>query len=160
MTTEAVRSQVVVLGDHIVHLTIDDVNRPESISLDVAIDGKRLRGWEEPGWRGISLGAFAESFYWWSARRIVVLTLDPAAVTAEIAYDEDILLAFHLGAVEWLVVGETSVSTVNAGVAISRLDFGEVIVASRRDGDLLAVETSDGSSFVVALDPDGLRLQP
>lgn len=90
----------------------------------------------------------------------MVLTLDPAAVVAEIMYDEDILLAFHLGAVEWLVVGETSVSLVSAGIATSRLDFGEVIVTCRRDGDLLAVETSDGSSFVVTLEPGGLRLQP
>jgi hypothetical protein len=159
MTTETARGQVVVLGDHIVHLTIDEVNRPESVSLDVAIDGNRLRGWEEPGWRGISLGALAELFYWWSARRIVVLALDPAAVAAEIAYDEDILFVFHLGGVEWLVVGESSVSTVSAGIAISRLEFGEVIVACRRDGDVLAVETSDSSSFVIALEPDGLRLQ-
>jgi hypothetical protein len=73
--------------------------------------------------------------------------------------DEDILLAFHLDAA-WLVVGETSVSIVSAGMSFSRLDFGEVIAACHRDGALLVVETSDGSSFVVALEPDGLRLQP
>ncbi len=159
MTAESARNQVVVVGDHFVHLTIDEVYRPESISVDVAIDGNRLRGWEEPGWRGISFGALAGSFYWWSARRIVLLTLKPAAVAAEIAYDEDILVVFHLGTPGWLLVGETSVSVVRADIITSRLEFGEVIAACRRNDDRLLIETADGSSLVVELEPDGLRLQ-
>lgn len=159
MSDATIREHVIVIDDHIVHLTIDQANRPESISVEVNLDWRRLRGWEEPGWRDVSFGAAAGLFYWWSARRMVALTLDPAAVVAEIAYDEDIVLAFPLGAAGWLVVGETSVTIVRAGIPISRLDFGEVIAVCCRHGDSLDVVTSEGSSFVVVLDPDGLRLQ-
>jgi hypothetical protein len=159
MTGSSILEHVLVVEASVVRLAIDQANRPESISVEVDIDGRRLRGWEEPGWRDVCFGVAAGMLYWWSARRIAVVTMRPPTVEVEISYDEDILLAFHLAELGWLVVGETSLSIVREGIVTSRLEFGEVIAACRRDGDLVVVDTIDGRSIVVALESDGLRLQ-
>ena len=159
MTDSSIHEHLLVVGASVVHVAIDQANRPESISVEVDIDGRRLRGWEEPGWSDVCFGVDAGVLYWWSARRIVVVTMRPPTVELENSYDEDILLAFHLAELGWLVVGETSLSIVREGIVTSRLEFDEVVAACRKDGDLVVVDTIDGRTFAVALESDGLRLQ-
>jgi hypothetical protein len=159
MTALLAREQKFVVDDHVVRAILDEVNRPESISLELVVDGRRLRGWEEPGWRDIGFGAALGTFYWWSARRVVCVVFTATAeVASEITYDEDVLLAF-LTRSGLLIVGETSVSVVRGSVVVSRVELDDVIDGSRLEGDQLVIETMDGRSVAVVIESDGLRLR-
>lgn len=160
MNNATAREQVIVIHDHLVHLLTDEANRPESISVVVTVDGRRLRGWEEPGWRSVAVGMTTGALYWWSARRLVLIALESQTVVDEVSYDEDILFAFHLGDRGWLVIGETSVSIVSAGATTSRMEFDDTITTCLWKDGCLAVTMSDDRAIVMSLEADGLQVRP
>lgn len=159
MSAASDRELVFVVDEHVARVVVSEVNRPESLSVEVVVDDRRVRGWEEPGWRDVAFGATAGSFYWWSARRVVRVVLAPSvAVAEEITYDEDVLLVFVTDC-GILLVGETSVSLVQDGAVASRVEIDDVIISGHVVGGRLVVETMDGRSLVALIEPSGLRLQ-
>lgn len=102
-------AQVLVVDDRVVTVVTDTSDAPQTTGVEVNIDGQRLRSWEEPGWRRIGLGVANGRPFWWSARRLVVLELEPSRVGAEMTTDEDILFAFAHDQTGWLVISETSI---------------------------------------------------
>jgi hypothetical protein len=159
MSTRLAREQMLVIDGHVIRAELDEANRPESISIEVVVDGRRLRGWEEPGWREIGFGAAPGMFFWWSARRVVRVDLEVSVQVAdEVTYDEDVLLALVMR-FGLLIVGETSVSVLSDGAVVSRLELDDVIAGGYLDGGDLVVEMFDGRSFRVAVECGDLRLE-
>jgi hypothetical protein len=54
-------SQRLIIERSVVENVADDSDAPRAISVEVTIDGDRLRGWEEPGWRQVGLGSASGS---------------------------------------------------------------------------------------------------
>ena len=160
MTAESAWEQTLIVNDRVVRINIDRTNVPESMSIEVEVDGRRVRGWEEPGWRHLSLGLSTGALYWWSARRLVAITLDPPAVEDEISWDEDVLAAFGLGEDgdhHWLIISESAISMVRGSAVVSRLEFGEVVTRFLKQGSVVEIETADGRMSSVMVGPDGLQ---
>ncbi len=141
--------QVLVVDDRLVTVMTDTSDAPRATSVEVCIDGQRLRGWEEPGWRPIGLGVANGRPFWWSARRLVALDLEPSRVAVDVTTDEDILFAFALAHARWLVVAETSVRLLRGIEEVSRLDLGEVVSGCSLSGAMLTIGLGDGSSIRV-----------
>lgn len=160
--SEAVRrGQVLVIDDHVIRLDVEDEDAPHRLLVTAYVDDRRIRSWEEPGWRNIGFGADAGLPYWWSARRFVALPTATGVsdMSLEVDVGEDILLAFgQLG--RWLLVCETSVRLIDGvgGQELARLEFGEVIVEARLTETRLTVVDLNGSVRVIDMDDRGLTL--
>lgn len=154
--TAGILFETLVVGNSIFEVLVDRSDAPRSVSVELRQDGERVRGWEEPGWRQIGLGAAGESFYWWSARRLAVVGAD-RQIRFETQTNEDILYAFSTPH-GWLIVCETSASLVPEGGDSSTrsVEFEEVVKSCRFDGFDLAVELTNGTHYSVAVGSDGL----
>jgi hypothetical protein len=105
-----------------------------------------------PGWQDLAVGVSGRVAYWWSARHLVVLPTgqrqgDPVVISAE----EDIRLVFAV-ADGSLLICETSVRLVSDGQVVSRLEFGEVLLAARWEGSRLLVRDASGHEIKVIVD--------
>jgi hypothetical protein len=151
-----IQIETLVVGNSIFEVLVDGSDAPRSVSVELRQDGERVRGWEEPGWRQIGLGAIGESFYWWSARRLAVVGAN-RQIRFETQTNEDILFAFS-SPHGWLIVCETSALLVPEGADSSpqSIEFGEVVQSCRFDGFDLAVELANGTHHSVAVGSDGL----
>jgi hypothetical protein len=152
--TDSVALQTLVVGTSIFEMSVDHSDAPRSLSVEVRQDGLRVRGWEEPGWRTIGLGLAGETFYWWSARRLVVLGLQ--RVQFETETTEDLLYAFATQ-YGWLIVCETSARLVQeVGDSPKGVEFDDVVGSCHFDGVLLKVELTNGTQRSVEVTFDGL----
>ena len=85
--------QTIVVDTSLFEVSIDRSDAPRAMSVELTRNGMRVRGWEEPGWRDLGIGVSRGRFYWWSARRLVVVGVE-GQVVLEMETDEDILVVF------------------------------------------------------------------
>lgn len=140
---------VVVAGCHVIEIRVDRSASPRSMIVSVELDFERSWLFEEPGWQDLAVGVADGVAYLWSARHLVVLPTgerqgDPVVITA----DEDIRLAFAVPG-GWLLVCETSVRYFIEGELVSKLDFGEVLLAGRWEGPQLVLRDAAGKDIKV-----------
>lgn len=143
---------IVVANGHVIDIRVDRSGSPRSMIVSVELDYDRSWLFDEPGWQELAIGVSDGVAYWWSARHLVVLPTgqrrsDPVIISA----DEDIRLVFAV-AEGWLMVCETSARFVSDGQVVSRLDFGEVLLAARWEGSHLVVRDADGHDIKVVVD--------
>lgn len=118
--------------------------------VSTELDYERSWLFDEPGWQDLAVGVSDGVAYWWSARHLVVLPTgqrqggDPVIIST----DEDIRLVFAV-AEGWLLVCETSAQLVIDSQVVSRLEFGEVLLAARWEGSRLIVRDGSGSDIKV-----------
>lgn len=152
--TDSLSVQMLVVGNSIFEVSVDHSDAPRSVSVEVRQDGRRVRGWEEPGWRPIALGAAGDAFYWWSARRLSVLGSERVQFEAETT--EDVLYVFSTP-YGWLIVCESSARlALEAGGLTRTVEFDEVVGSCRFDGVDLEVELTNGAQRSVRVTGDGL----
>ena len=148
---------VCVVGDHVVVVSVDDRDAPASFDVTVHIDGRHLRSFEEPGWRTLRWGVADRAFYWWSARRVVSIPISAPADLELLETDEDLIFAFRRPNL-WLLVCETSLRVVVAGVEVQRIEFPDVLVAASIDGHQVILQEASGSASRIELTSNGLNL--
>ncbi len=152
--------QILIVEGSVVEIVADGSDAPRAISVEVTIDGDRLRGWEEPGWREVGLGSASGLFYWWSARRLVVVDLAQRHVRFEAEVEDDILCAFFVAPTSWLVVTETTARLIHQnGDAISRVECDEVVERCRYDGSILHLVLSNERHVEIDVGHDELCLR-
>ena len=123
------------------------------------MDGVKRWSSEEPGWREIGCGADGDLFVW-SARRLVIVSLEAGGNDQAIDSDEDIVVVFGLGG-RWLLVCESSLRLVgDSGVEWSRLEMPDVVTDARWVEGRLSVYCADESRFDVIVVGDGLEIAP
>ena len=127
----AIRTTFVV-DNHVIDVAWDDSEAPRSGVVNLRLDGSEIATFIEPGWLSPRFGMFNRTFYWWSARRLVVLPVDAPDKLEQIDADEDLIVVFGQPT-GWLLVCETSIRLVNNGLEVSRLEFGEVLVDAQFD---------------------------
>jgi hypothetical protein len=140
---------LVVADGHVIEIRVDRSGSPRSMVVSVELDYKQSWLFDEPGWQDLAVGVSGGVAYWWSARHLVVLPTgqrqgDPVIIST----DEDIRLAFAV-AEGWLLVCETSARLVSDGQMVSRLEFGEVLLAARWEGSRLLVREASGHDIKV-----------
>src|SRR5439155_15833520 len=95
-------------------------------------------------------------FYWWSARRLVIIRTDAPSEIREATLDEDILYVFaHAG--DWVLVCETSLRLHRGATEVARVEFPEVITFARLEGSQLVVEDAGGVTRGIAISTAGLE---
>jgi hypothetical protein len=143
---------VVVAGSHVIEIREDRSGGPvRSMIVSVELDHERSWLFDEPGWQDLAVGVADGVAYWWSARHVVVLpTSAPHGEPVVISADEDIRLAFMVTG-GWLLVCETSVRLLIKGQEVSRLEFGEVLLAARWEGSRLIVRDAAGQDIKVVV---------
>jgi hypothetical protein len=151
-----------VVWGHVVVLELDMLDLPRSLGVTLHLNGRRLRSFEEPGWKPLGYGVSDREFYWWSARRLVALGLpsppeDQGASFDQFDVDEDILEVFCLSP-GWLFVCETSLRLVVEHRETARLQYPEVVVEAYLEGDQIIVQEADGRLSRVDIDVHNLRL--
>src|SRR5260370_8595054 len=142
---------MVVAGGHVIEIRVDRSGSPGSMIVSTDLDYERAWVFEEPGWQGVAVGVWDGVAYWWSARHLVVLPTgqrggDPVMIST----DEDIRLVFAV-ADGWLLVCETSARLFSDSQVVSRLDFGEVLLAARWEGPPLIVPDASGHDIKVVV---------
>lgn len=140
-----------------VELVTDD--RPHSLGLSIRVDGTNHWSSEEPGWRDIGCGVAGTQVFVWSARRLVVVPLEPGTKAYSLDSDEDIHIVFPAND-GWLLVCETSVRLIINGAEGARLELADVVDEARWDGERLRVRCDDGSATLVLLAHGELESQP
>lgn len=142
---------VVVAGCHVVEIRADRSGAPRSMIVSVELDHERSWLFDEPGWQDLAVGVADGVAYWWSARHVVILPVGvPQDEPVVISVDEDIRLAFAVAG-GWLLVCETSVRLFTGVQEVSRLEFGEVLVAARWEGSCLVVRDATARDAKVVL---------
>lgn len=139
----------VVADGHVIEIRVDRSGGPRSMIVSIELDYEQSWLFDEPGWQDLAVGVSDGVAYWWSARHLVVLPTgqrqgDPVIITT----DEDIRLVFVV-AEGWLLVCETSARLFSDSQVISRLDFGEVLLAARWEGSRLIVRDASGHDIKV-----------
>jgi hypothetical protein len=142
---------IVVADRHVIEIRVDRSGSPRSMVVSVELDHDRTWLFDEPGWQELAFGVFNGVTYWWSARHLVILPTgrrqgDPVIISA----DEDIRLAFAVDD-GWLLVCETSVRLVDESQVVSRLDFGEVLLAARWEGSQLIARDESGCDIKISV---------
>jgi hypothetical protein len=143
---------IVVADDHVVEIRADRSGGARSMIVSVELDHRQSWLFDEPGWQELAVGVAGGVAYWWSARHLVLLptgqrTGDPVVISA----DEDIRLAFAV-ADDWLLVCETSARLVRSdNHEVSRLEFGEVVLAARREGPALVLRDASDQEIKVVV---------
>jgi hypothetical protein len=142
---------IVVANGHVIDIRVDRSGSPRSVIVSVELDYDQSWLFDEPGWQELAVGVSDGVAYWWSARHLVVLPTgqrrrDPLIICA----DEDIRVAFAV-AEGWLLVCETSVRLYSDSHVVSRLDFGEVLLAARWEGSQLIVRDASSHDMKVIL---------
>jgi len=156
MTDEHFVQRNLIVDDHIVRFAIDAAAAPMSLSVEVYVDGRRVRSWEEPGWRDIQLGVTRGRPYWWSARRLVALPLDASERPLEVTIDEDVVFVFGLQT-GWLVVAETSVRLLHDGDETARLELSDVVESCTFDGTTLHVAMGNAATAAIIVSATELQ---
>jgi hypothetical protein len=151
-----------VVWSHVVVVELDMLDLPRSLGVTLHLNGRRLRSFEEPGWKLLGYGVSDRQFYWWSARRLVALELPSAREDQEVAFDqidvdEDILEVFCLPP-GWLFLCETSLRLFVEDRETARLQYPEVLVEAYVEGDQIIVQEADGHLSRVHIDGHNLRL--
>lgn len=143
---------ILVAGDHVLEIRVDHSGGPRSMIVSVELDYTQSWLFDEPGWQDLAVGVAGGVAYWWSARHLVLLpTGQPAADPAVISADEDIRLAFAVAG-DWLLVCETSVRLISSdNHEMSRLEFGEVLLAARREGTGVVIRDASDHEVRVAV---------
>jgi len=142
---------VVVAGGHVIEIRTDHSGSPRSMIVSVELDHDRSWLFDEPGWQDLAVGVAEGVAYWWSARHVVVLpTGEPQGEPVSIAVDEDIRLVFAVAG-GWLLLCETSVRLFIEWQEVSRLDFGEVLLAARWEGSQIVVRDAAGHEIKVVV---------
>jgi hypothetical protein len=132
------RRGTIVSGQRVVSFEMRD-HADLMVDLVVSEEG-RARHFLEPGWRGISFGADGRFIWWWSARRLVVLTPPGEADIEDRQVESDeILIVFRVNDL-WLLVCELTVRLWDDAHQLSRYDFSDVVTGARWDADVLVVE--------------------
>lgn len=146
MMLNAHGESVVVSGRRRFDVRVVPTDPPRSISLTIGTVGGDQWSFEQPGWRGVAVGAGPDGAYLWSARQVVSLPSETqSAPVVEATVDEDLLTVFS-DAAGWLLVCETSVRRVHDSHELARIDFGGVIEAFSWVGpEQLAVRLDDES---------------
>jgi hypothetical protein len=157
MTAPETSETTFVVNDHVIAVALDAHNAPRSLGVSISLDGLHLRSFEEPGWRLPGYGVAGREFYWWSARRLVVVPVDAPRELREFALDEDILCVFARGD-SWLLVCETSIRLRDGATEVSRLEFPEVVTSARVEGDLIVVEDAGGVLRHIAVSSERLTV--
>lgn len=135
--------RTVVVGRRVVEIELEIDDRPHSLGLAVRVDGISRWSSEEPGWRDLGCGVDRDLFVW-SARRLVVVPLDPGSEPRTVDCDEDIVAVFRV-APGWLLVCETSVRLTVDRSERSRVELPGVLQVVRWSGARLVVETDHGA---------------
>jgi hypothetical protein len=151
-----------VVGPHFIVIELDVQDVPRSLGVTLHLDGRRLRSFEEPGWRSLGYGLSDRHFYWWSARRLMTLALpypsgDLDSHLDQFDVDEDILEVFSF-AHSWLFVCETSLRLVTGHREAGRLEYPEVILEAYLKGDQIVVQEVGGRQSRVDIHDHTLRL--
>lgn len=141
--------RTVVVGHRVVAVELETDDRPRSLGLAVRVDGAKRWSSEEPGWRDIACGV-AGDFFVWSARRLVVVPLEPGAKVRAVDCDEDISTVFQIDQ-GWLLVCETSLRLIGGDVELSKLEMPDVVKEARWDQHQLLIECDDGTHVRVAV---------
>lgn len=149
---------VVVADGHVIEIRVDRSGSPRSMIVSVELDYERSWLFNEPGWQDLAVGVSGGVAYWWSARHLVVLPTgqrrgDPEIISAE----EDIRLAFAVAG-GWLLVCETSALLVSDSQVVSRLEFGDVLLAARWEGSRLLVRDASGRDIKVIVQEGRLAI--
>lgn len=151
--------RTVVVGHRVVEVELETDDRPRSLGLSVRVDGTKRWSSEEPGWRDVACGVDGDVFVW-SARRLVVVPLEPGAEIHAVDCDEDIFIVFQVEH-GWLLVCETSLRLIGGGCTeLSRLELPDVVNEARWDGDQLSIGCDNGSRVRVAVHARKLETSP
>ena len=131
--------RTLVVGHRVVEVELETDDRPRSLGLSVRVDGAKRWSSEEPGWRDVGCGVDGEVFVW-SARRLVVVSLEHEVEARVVDCDEDILAVFRVEDL-WLLVCEASLRLVSDEVELSRLELPDVVSEARwgREDDVLII---------------------
>lgn len=140
--------RTVVVGHRVVEVELETDDRPRSLGLAVRVDGTKRWSSEEPGWRDIACGVDGNVFVW-SARRLVVVPLEPDANVRAVDCDEDISTVFQIEQ-GWLLVCETSLRLIG-DAELSKVEMPGVVSGARWDQDQLLIECDDGTHVRVAV---------
>lgn len=140
---------IVVVGHHVIEIRVDRSCAPRSMIVSVEFDHERSWLFDEPGWQDLAVGVSEGVVYWWSARHLVILPTglgqgDPTIIST----DEDIRLVFAVPE-GWLLVCETSAQLASESGVVSRVEFGEVLLAARWEGSQLVLRDAGGSAIKV-----------
>ncbi len=146
---------VVVVGDHVVLVTVDSQDAPTSLEVTLHVDGRRLRSFEEEGWRVPRYGVADLTFFWWSARRVVSVSVDAPDQIEQLGADEDIVVVFRRPG-GWLLVCETSLRLVLGGQEVARLEYGDVLTDAVIEGEQVVLRDAAGSVNRAAVTSRGL----
>lgn len=147
---------VVVVGDHLVVVAVDYRDAPSSLQVTLHLDGKRLRSFDEVGWRAPRYGVADLTFYWWSARRVVSVAVGTPTEIEQVEIDEDIVFVFRRPS-GWLLVCETSVRLVLGGREVARLEYPEVLIEAAIQDEQVVLRDASGSASRVAITSAGLN---
>jgi hypothetical protein len=154
--TEASGDQTMfVVGDRTFAVRVDYDQAPRSVTVTVTMDGRFEWTFDEPGWRPLSFGAGLDLPYLWSARELIVLPQSADSEPEVLKVDEDLLFVFSVGT-GWLLVCETSVRRIVAGIETARLDLREVVEHAAWDGDRFVVRDSAGAEYQMRVQGDRL----
>jgi hypothetical protein len=145
---------IIVLGHRVIEIDVaaGDDSRKADVRMRV---GEREWRLVEPGWRSLGYGIGSHYFYWWSARRLVILPVHGPPEVSSIETDEDILAVFEVSA-GWLFVCETSARFHREGREISRLELPDVVTDFLLDGQTLILQVDTGSEVRVTIGENGL----
>jgi len=146
---------VFVVGDHLVLVAIDGQDAPTSLEVTLHLDGRRVRSFEEVGWRVPRYGVADLTFYWWSARRVVSVPLGAPTEIDQVEADEDIIFVFRRPG-GWLLVCETSLRLVLGGQEVARLEYPDVLIEAYVEGDQVVLRDASGSTRRAAVKSRGL----
>lgn len=151
--------RTVVVGLRVVEIEVEIDDRPRSIGLLVRVDGVTRWSSEEPGWRDIACGVDGSLFVW-SARRLVIVPLEPDSDVCAIDCDEDIVTVFKVDE-RWLLVCESSLRLVSGGALdLSRIEMPDVVTDERWDQGQFLIRCADGSRFKIVVFGDSLEITP
>lgn len=146
---------VFVLGDRVYDIRVTPADDHRTALVTVALDGRFEWSLTVPGWRGVSLGAAADTGYLWSAREVVELHGSAEQELQVFRVDEDLLSVFRIGD-GWLLVCETSIRRLLGGAETARVELGEAVENARWEGGALHVRDAAGEEL--ALRVEGERL--
>lgn len=154
MTEQDLGALTLVAGRHVVQVRVDR-SGPRSMVVSVEVDYQRAWLFEEPGWQDLAYGISGGVVYWWSARHLVIVPVEPQGDPKVIPTNEDIHLVFAVDN-GWLLVCESSVRLFADFKEISRLEFGEVVTTARWDDSHLVIGNADGRDVTVTVSDDDL----
>jgi hypothetical protein len=162
MNSQTSAATTFIVWGHVIVVELDMQDVPRSLGVALHFNGRRVRSFDEPGWKPLGYRVSDRHFYWWSARRLVTFGLPSPWEELNIEFnqfdiDEDILEVFCLSP-GWLIVCETSLRLLVEHRETARLQYPEVLAATYIEGNQIIVLESDGRLSRVDIDGHNLRL--